>query len=488
MPVAQLTETYTTTSSLQGQTRSPAASPGVVTPLTTITPSAPYYLTTSALKTNTVVQPLVSTSPPAPDGVTSLTASVSRNSVPLITPVTSKSPPIRPSPATTAAALSIIALGDSTITENSVLQYTVGSKTLVPGGPAITVSGTTISLARFASAIVVNGVTQSLPTQVPGLQTSGLPPKPLITIGGVVITPSTAELYLVGTQTLVAGGPAITVAGTTISLAASVIVANGFTQTLSPATTPSAIQPLLTIGSSTITANPSGQYLIGTQYLTPGGPAITISGTTLSLTPSASLLIVNGITQSIRTTPTSLPANPDPTKSPLILGSITLTANSAGAYLLGTQTLIPGGPGITISGTTISLASSDVAIIVNGHTYPAETNPATPTSHSAIATIDGDILSVDSAGAYEIGSQTITPDGLAITIDGTPMSLQTVGAGVDLVVAGSTKVLTVATLAGLPEPSTSAGLGGIIFSGLAGLPMPSATGSVVVDTNGARGR
>ncbi|MCJ1437517.1 hypothetical protein MMC27_006904 [Xylographa pallens] len=489
MPVAQLTETYTITSSHQGQTPSPVASPGIVTPSTTLTPPAPYYLTTGALKTNTIVQPLVSTSPPAPDGVTLPTASVPPNSVsvPLIAPAISESPPIPPSPATTAPALSIIALGGSTITENSVSQYAVGSKTLVPGGPAITVSGTIISLATSASAIIVNGVTQSLP-QVPSLQTSGLPPKPFVTIGGSVITPNTAGLYLVGTQTLVAGGPAITVAGAIISLATSAIIVNGLTQTLSPVVTPSAIPPLLTIGSSTITANPLGQYLIGTQSLTPGGPAITVSGTTLSLAPSASVLIVNGNTQTIRTPPTSLPANPHSTEPPLILGSIAQTANSAGAYILGTQALIPGGPGITISGTTISLASSDVAIIVNGHTYPAETNPATPTSHPAIATVDGDIISVNSAGAYEIGSQTITPGGPAITIDGTPVSLQTVGTGIDLVVAESTKVLTVAMLAGGLEPSSTGGLGGIIFSGLVGLPMPSGTGSVVVDTSGARAR
>ncbi|MCJ1380370.1 hypothetical protein MMC17_003473 [Xylographa soralifera] len=431
MPVAQLTETYTITSSYQGQTPSPVASPWVVTPSTIFAPSAPYYLTTATQKTNTVVQPLIPSSTPTLGGVTMPTASVYLNSVPSLTPspvslgpsvglIASTSPP--PSPPTTAAVFPVIDLGASSITMNSVSQYTVGSQTLVPGGPAITISGTTISLATSASAIIVNGITQNLP-QVVSLQPSGLPPRPYITIGSSIITANTAGLYLVGTQALVAGGPAITVSGTTISLA-----------------------------------------------------------------PSASALIVNGITQTIPTTPISLPTNQPSTEPPLIWGSITLIANSAGTYILGLQTLTPGGPGITISGTTISLASSDVAVIVNGHTYPAETVYSTPTLYPAIATVDGEIISLNSALAYKIGSQTLTPGGPAITIDGTLVSLETVGTGVELVVAGSIEVLTFPTLAGGPAVSSTEGLGGIIYSGFVGSTMPSATSSIVVDTSGAKAR
>ncbi|MCJ1316536.1 hypothetical protein MMC15_001857 [Xylographa vitiligo] len=363
MPVAQLTETCTITSPHQGQTPSPVASPGMITPLTTLTPSAPYYLITGTLKANTVGQSLASSSSPAPDGVTLSMASVSPSLVPFLTPsptslgpsvystaitapaLLESSPFLRP---TTAAALPIIVLGTSSITINSVSQYAFGSRTLVPGGPAITVSGTTISLATSASAISVNGITQNIPTP-----------------------------------------------------------------------------------------------------------------------------------------PISLPPNLYSADAPLDLGGIIRTADAAGAYMLGTQTLIPGGPGITISGTTVSLASSDVAIIVNGHTHSAETNLSTPKSYTVVATVGGAMISQNSAGAYEIGSQTITPGGPAISIDGTPVSLDTVGTGVNLVIAGSTEVLTFAASAGGLEPSNIEGLGGIIFSGLAGLPVPSTTGKTVVDTNGA---
>ena len=418
MPVTRLTETQTITSSLQGQTPSPAASPGAVTPSATSTDfAAPYYLATGTLDTNSFVQPLVSSSLPVPDGVNLPTGPVPPEFPPSLTaPTVLKAPSSVPhSSAMTAATLSVLAFGDLSITEFSRSQYAVDSRTLVAGGPAVTVSGMAISLA--ASAILVNGLTQAFPSA-----------------------------------------------------------------------TQSAIPPPLTIGSSTITANPLGQYIIGTQSLAPGGPAITVSGTTISLAQSASALIVNGITQTIPITPTPLPTylqTPDPS---LILGGTILTANSAGAYILGTQALVPGGPGIIISGTTVSLASSDAAIIVNGHTYTEETSPKTPTSYRVIATIDGETVSLNSAGVYEIGSQTIRPGGPAITIDGTPASLGTIGTTVDLLVAGSTEPLTFPTSVGGVEPSSTEGLGGVIFSGLVGLPLPSASGNTVVNSSGARAR
>ncbi|MCJ1471583.1 hypothetical protein MMC13_000223 [Lambiella insularis] len=445
MPVAQLTETQTITSAYHGQTAAPNASPGVPVLSTTTNhflPSFPilpqYELTTEDYLINTLKTP-IQTSATTPEsskavflssvlGITHSSAFLSPSTVPVATTPTamfeysaSSSLP-QPPTGDSAAAFPTITLGSSTITANSALQYAIGSQTLVPGGPAITHSDTIISLAPSASAIAVNGIIQSLsPVSKP--QVSELSPRPDITIGSSVISANTAGLYLVGTQTLSAGGPAITVAGTTISLA-----------------------------------------------------------------PSASNLIINGVTKSMPTTPTPLSANLPSTEPPLVLGSTTFTANSAGAYIFGTQTLLPGGSGIIVSGTTISLVASDTAIIVNGHTYSAETLPSTPKPYPAIATVDGDMLSLNPAGAYEIGSQTITPGGPAITIDGTPVSLETAATGIHLVVGGSTEVLTLATLTGGLEPGSTGGLGGVIFSGWGGLSSPSATGNVVVDTSAAEVR
>lgn len=44
------------------------------------------------------------------------------------------------------------------------------------------------------------------------------------------------------------------------------------------------------------------------------------------------------------------------------------TANPFGDFVVGSQTLIPGGAGITISGTPVSLAPSDEDIVVGEQT------------------------------------------------------------------------------------------------------------------------
>jgi hypothetical protein len=156
-----------------------------------------------------------------------------------------------------------------------------------------------------------------------------------------------------------------------------------------------------------------------------------------------------------------------------------LVANSASAYVIGTQSLVPGGAAITISGTTLSLASSDAAIIVDGQTYTSDYEPVLPSASPALATVDGQIVSLNSAGAYVIGSQTLTVGGPVITVDGTPVSLETVGTGVGLVVGGSTEGLTVV------KPSSTLGLGEIIYSVFGPLPTPSTTSNPLIHIGGA---
>jgi hypothetical protein len=324
---------------------------------------------------------------------------------------------------------------------------------------------------------------------VPVSQSVGISPELDITVDGSIISPSTAGLYLVGSQTLAVGGPAITVAGTTISMASSGVVINGHTQNSAPASNLPDSPPIVTIGSSLITANPSGLYFIGTQTLAPGGPAIIDSGTTISLATSGAAFIINGITQTIAVDPGATPTSPTSTELPLILGGTTLTANAAGAYEFDTQSLIPGGAAITVFGTTLSLAPSDAAIIIDGQTYAADSVPLLSNLITAVATIDGQILSLNSVGGYEVGSQIVTPGGPVVTVDGTPISLETVGTGVDLVIGGSTEAVVAA------DTSSIGGLGGIIFSALGGLlPTPTqtqtatATGSSIplIHISGAR--
>ncbi|MCJ1393764.1 hypothetical protein MMC18_006640 [Xylographa bjoerkii] len=226
----------------------------------------------------------------------------------------------------------IVTIGSSTISMDANSGYIFGSKTLAPGGPALTLSGTTISLGPSGNNIIVNGVTSSL---------SGLQAQPVITVGSLAITPAASSGYLVGSQALVPGGPALTISGTTISLPATGndILVNGVTSTLTGPQT----EPVIAVGSLTLTAAAGSGYSIAGQTLAPGGQALTISGTTISLLPSGAF-VINGVTVS-----SSSPTNP----------AVVIT----GSLGVGIQTLTPGEV-ITIGSDVLSLAPSGTAVIV----------------------------------------------------------------------------------------------------------------------------
>ncbi|MCJ1320349.1 hypothetical protein MMC15_005687 [Xylographa vitiligo] len=216
----------------------------------------------------------------------------------------------------------------SSVFKPSNSEYVVASRTLVPGGTAIVVSATTISLAPSASALVIGDITHAL--------ASNPEPTRIVTLGGLPLTPSGTEL-LVGTQAL-APGSAITVSGIPISLApsATVLVIGTSTiplEALAGVTSAPRGLPLLTLGGVTITANPQSDFVIGGQTLVLGGSSITVSGTTLSIAPSASEVVIGSTTEAL--SPTSSPglagliisglggtANPSPSISGSVLGTL----------------------------------------------------------------------------------------------------------------------------------------------------------------------
>ncbi|EKG12387.1 hypothetical protein MPH_10504 [Macrophomina phaseolina MS6] len=117
--------------------------------------------------------------------------------------------------------------------------YVIAGSTLTPGG-IITVDGTIISLSPSATALVVNGVTETL---FPATAIPGSTRFPVLTIDGQVYTAvpnsgAAGATYVIGGQTLTLGG-SIVVDGTIISLSpsATVLVIDGQTQTLVSAST-----------------------------------------------------------------------------------------------------------------------------------------------------------------------------------------------------------------------------------------------------------
>ncbi|KAF2790218.1 hypothetical protein K505DRAFT_419981 [Melanomma pulvis-pyrius CBS 109.77] len=144
---------------------------------------------------------------------------------------------------------------------------------------------------------------------------------------------------------------------------------------LSQITSPPLLAPVV-LGSQTLTANSLSQYFVSGQTLVPGGLAITVDGTTISLLPSASALVVNGVTTTL-TQPFY-----DAVYTSLLPPLLTLfnnqvfTANRAGYYVLAPgTTLVPGGPAVTVSGSTVSLEPHGTAVIVQGTT--SNLTPAT---------------------------------------------------------------------------------------------------------------
>ncbi|KAF4619038.1 hypothetical protein G7Y89_g14807 [Cudoniella acicularis] len=382
--------------------------------------------------TLTVIASFVSNNEAIPDGSsqattgTAITATASPGSSPA-------SIYIQLAPSTSSpAAPPQITIGTSTYTPNSVSAFVIGSQTLTAGGSIIvSASGpggisTTIALPISPTEVVVNGATQAL--QNPPASTTQ---QQHLVLGSSTLTQNSASAFLIGTQTLTPGSQ-ITASGTTISLAAegSSVVINGNTQALqSPVPTTTNFQPQLIIGSSTYTANSASVFVVGTQTLAPGAQ-ITASGTTISLATGGSSLIVNGNTQAVQTLrPTTTQLAPQ-----LIVGSSTYTANSASAFVIGSQTLAPGSQ-ITAQGKTLSLAPSGSTVIVNGTPQTLQQPTKTTPPYLVIGT---STYTPNSASAFVIGTQTLAP-GSIITASGTTLSLALTGSKV--VINGETSTL-----------------------------------------------
>ncbi|GME38318.1 hypothetical protein P154DRAFT_622243 [Neofusicoccum parvum] len=279
----------------------------------------------------------------------------------------------------------VLTVASSAVTAqpNSVFVIAPGA-TLSPGGPELTVAGTTYSLGPSASIAVVNGATQTIAPGPSPLAAAPAAP-PVLTVGTQAYTQTTVsgtpQVILGPGTTLLPGGPAVTLgSGTTISLnpAGNTAVVNGATLALSPpagitaAGFPAPTQPsVLTVGGQPITAAISDgtmQFVLapGTT-LSPGGSAVTLSGTTYSIpSPSSgsgpglgSIVLINGATSTLGGA--SLPTTQAPV---LTIGGQTVTA----AVVAGTTeyvvapgtTLTPGGT-VIVSGTTYSLPAASTA-------------------------------------------------------------------------------------------------------------------------------
>ena len=237
---------------------------------------------------------------------------------------------------------------DSQYLGNSLIPSSVSTILPDPIIPASSASPLSSLLAQDPASVI----TEDNDPASPATQPASVNGPGVIAVGGQSVNADSRSGYIIGTQTLVAGG-AITVLGTPFSFPVSspyVIVGTSKTpiESGSSATLPQA----LTFGGNTYTANSLSVLVIGSQTIVPGGPAVTISGSQISL----------GALQA--------GVDPTPTFDPKVLtfAGQTFTESSASEFVIGTQTLVSGGALITVSGTPLSLAADPTDVVIGTST------------------------------------------------------------------------------------------------------------------------
>ncbi|KAI4126768.1 MAG: hypothetical protein LQ338_003586 [Usnochroma carphineum] len=352
-----------------------------------------------------------------------------------------------------ASVLQLITIAGKQVTRDSASQYIIGTQTVTAGAPGITIDGTLVSLDSSATAVVVGASTR--PLVLPQLQG-------VVTVDGIVFTRGPSSDLVIGTQTITPGAPAIRISGTPVSLAVG-----GTALIVAPSTLPLAetpIQGIFTADGFSFTRGPGSDFIIGTQTITPGSPAVSIFGTPVSLAFVGTAVVIGDSTIQV--------PGPESTLATLEINGNFLTKAPGSGLMIGSQTLIPGAPAVTVSGTPISLAADGTAVMIGDTTFPASDLSTKP----VVLDINGNPFTEISGSDFMIGSHTLVAGGPAITVDGTLVSLG--AAATDLVLGTQTEALT-----------SSQGLGGIILAGFScggpGAPKVTNTSSVAAFASGS---
>ena len=118
------------------------------------------------------------------------------------------------------------------------------------------------------------------------------------------------------------------------------------------------------------------------------------------------------------------------------ISGLTYSANSASKIVVEGQTIEPGAPTVTISGTSFSLVPNGGPAIISGSTQKL----VLPTSPLVVPTLSfgGSTYTANSASQFIVAGEALNP-GSQITVSGTPISLA--AGGTIAVVGSSTQVL-----------------------------------------------
>ena len=334
-------------------------------------------------------------------------------------------------------------VGGQTITANPTAISLQGTA-LQPGDPPIEISGTPVSLQPSGGLVIGDHTVPAiLPSESPAYA-GDRASAPVYSVGDQIVTANPTAIAVAG-STILPGGPGVTIGGTLISLPQSGGLLIGESTVPVQFTSPYPVPedsapsaPVYTVGGKIFTASADAISIDGTT-ITPGGSAFTVAGTPVSLGPSGSLVIGSS---TISLQPAITPFLEDPT-SHFTVGGHVITANPTAIFPAG-MTLVPGGAGITIAGTPVSLGTAG-NLVVAGSTIPLQPSPAVYTVGDQIFTANPSAISLDGT--------TIVPGGAGVTTSGTPIKLQPSGS----LVIGNTTVAVSSSSPSSIETSRTAG-------------------------------
>ena len=381
-----------------------------------------------------------------------------------------------PAPAPTPAPL---------MTDGGIVHMTnggleVGSQTLIPGSQ-VTLSGHLVDYAN-PSQVVVDSSTYGL-AAISSAQ-------PLV-IGGQTLSRADNGGVVIAGSTVAPNGVA-TIVGHTYSLAgSSSIIDNGQTYSIPPTSNAYLVQAITTNNDALPTAamtlangmvvtpevgaapgaNPTFRMPNGAD-ISVGGSPVVVSGTTYSALPSGQGFLVNG--KSTMALPMVTAGAMSPTPAVYTIGGQVCTANPTG-FAIGSTSLSPGGPAVTVSGTVVSLDKSSHLQIGSStmdltSQYPVATND--------VVSVGGTAVTCAPTGFVVKGS-TVSPGGSAVTINGTVMSLDHSS---HLQVGSSTVLLTAAAAPAAPTDNSTVSGAGLGSAGAT--PAGTAGGASSLPTNG----
>lgn len=335
--------------------------------------------------------------------------------------------------------------GGQTFTANPAGGFAAGGTIISAGGQALAISGTPVSILPGGGGIAVSGGTIPLPAAN----------SQIFTVAGQTFSANLAGGLVAEGTTLDPGGSALIILGTLVSLLPN---KGGIVVGSSTVALPTDAAKGFTVAGQTLTTNLAGGFAIPGTTINAGGQGLTISGTPISILPNNQGVAVGGSTI------------PMPTNAPqgFTVAGQTLAAVASG-FAVGGSTISPGGQGITIAGTPISILSNGGGVAVGDSTI------ALPISSQKPFTIAGQTLTPVPSG-FAVGGTTISANGPGATISGTPISVLPNNGGV--VIGSSTVPLPTSAQIAIGQTITAAG------QTLTAVPGGFAVGGTTLSANG----